>query len=81
MAAKLIFYTTKGCHLCEFAAEMLQQLQQNHGESALEIETVDISSSEQLVNRYGLTIPVVRNPASGEELNWPFEPAQIANLF
>lgn len=81
MSSKLVFYTTEGCHLCEFAAEMLQQLQQSEGMQELEIETVDISSSEALVEQYGLTIPVVRNPVSGEEVNWPFEPAQIASLF
>ena len=81
MSLKLVFYTTEGCHLCEFAAVMLQQLQQSEDMQELEIETVDISSSEALVERYGLTIPVVRNPATGEELNWPFESAQIASLF
>ncbi len=75
---RLTFYTTAGCHLCEFAAEMMAWLESNQG---VEIETVDIAGDEILVERYGLTIPVVKNPITEEELNWPFEMEQLLSLF
>lgn len=76
--ARLIFYTTEGCHLCEFAAAMLAAVQ---AERDVAIEAVDIASDEALVESYGLSIPVVRNPDSGRELNWPFEPEDLLSLF
>lgn len=74
----LVFYTTEGCHLCEFAQTMLNELQ---AKQALEVKAVDIASDEALVERYGLTIPVVRNPDNGRELNWPFQPEELLSLF
>lgn len=74
---ELLFYTTSGCHLCEYAEEMLNALGQTQ---PIRVTPVDISESEALVSRYGLTIPVVRNPRSGQELNWPFEQYQIVEL-
>ena len=40
-------------------------------EMPLRIEIVDISEDAQLMERYGIRIPVLRR-ADGEELNWPF---------
>ena len=73
----LVFYTTAGCHLCECAAEMLEYLQR---ESGLVVQEIDISSAEELVERYGIRIPVVKNPVSEEELGWPFSMEQLASL-
>jgi hypothetical protein len=39
------------------------------------VEEVDISESDELFERYGLTIPVLRledGLEDGRELNWPF---------
>ncbi len=74
---ELLFYTTAGCHLCEYAAVMLDELARSRD---IRVTPVDISESEELVARYGLTIPVLRNPHSGRELNWPFVPEQITEL-
>ena len=74
---ELLFYTTSGCHLCEYAAEMLAELARSR---QFTLTPVDISESEDLVARYGLTIPVLRNPATGSELNWPFTPEQVVTL-
>ncbi len=74
---ELLFYTTAGCHLCEYAAVMLDELARSRD---IRVTPVDISESEELVARYGLTIPVLRNPDSGRELNWPFAPEQISEL-
>jgi len=74
---ELLFYTTEGCHLCEYAAAMLDDLARSGKVLA---KPVDIGESEELVARYGLTIPVLRNPSSGGELNWPFTTEQIIEL-
>nr|MCS5564862.1 glutaredoxin family protein [Methylococcales bacterium] len=42
-----------------------------------ELERVDIAEQDDLVERYGLTIPVVKRLDSGAELNWPFDPSEL----
>ena len=74
---RLLFYTTVGCHLCEQAEVLLEQLGR---ECDLAITAVDISSDEQLVNDYGIRIPVAKNPATGTEIGWPFGLAELRAL-
>jgi hypothetical protein len=38
---------------------------------------LEISDDETLLERYGLTIPVVRREDTGSELSWPFDEAQL----
>jgi hypothetical protein len=75
---RLLFYTTAGCHLCEQAAEMLNELRATR---ALEIEAIDIADDSFLFELYGVRIPVVKSEESGEELGWPFDREQLASLF
>ena len=75
--SRLLFYTTEGCHLCEAAARLLDELGQIR---SLEIEVIDISTDVALVNLYGLKIPVVKNECSGCELGWPFDLPELASL-
>jgi len=70
--AAVTLYSTDGCHLCELAAQQLHQL-------AVAFTTVDIIDDPDLVERYGITIPVVANN-DGNELNWPFEIDQLAHF-
>jgi len=66
----ITLYSTEGCHLCEMALALTQQLH-----ISLPIEVVDIAFDDELFSRYGVTIPVL---AYGEsELNWPFELHQL----
>ena len=62
-------YTTLGCHLCEQALALLNEL---HAELDLSIETVEIAESDELVERYGVRIPVITRTGSLKELGWPF---------
>ena len=39
--------------------------------SDIEIEAVEIADSDELVDRYGIRIPVVRTPDE-REIGWPF---------
>ena len=75
---KVLLYSTLGCHLCEHARAILEPLA---AASGYEVEEVEISDSEELLDRYKVTIPVARNPETDMELNWPFTPDQAKALF
>ena len=74
---ELKFFTTQGCHLCEQAEEILVTLQKEY---IFELEVIDIAADKELVERYGLSIPVLLNAATGEELYWPFNADKIVSL-
>ena len=61
-------FTTLGCHLCEEAHEQLRLL--TDGGMDLGIELVEIADSDELMDQYGITIPVIR--ARDREIGWPF---------
>jgi glutaredoxin len=54
-AARVILYTRPGCHLCEVAKEIVEAVCAEVGEC---VEEVDITSSDELVTRFGEQIPV-----------------------
>ncbi len=69
--SKVVLYSTQGCHLCELAMQLLQQLN-----ITIEITEIEIGDDDQLVEKYGTTIPVVEF-ANGKQLNWPFTEQQV----
>lgn len=73
----LKFYTTLGCHLCEEAEHFLNHLV---SVKPVEFDAIDISSSAELVELYGLRIPVVKNVETEVELGWPFDYQQLMEL-
>ncbi|WP_432698645.1 glutaredoxin family protein [Marinobacterium sp. YM272] len=66
--------TTDGCHLCEQAVSVLLAVLKP-GDA--EVDLVDIAFDDALMERYATRIPVIRAPASGQELNWPFDEVQF----
>ncbi len=78
---RLIFYTTSGCHLCEHAALVLQEFSAQANAPEFDLEEVDISTDEQLVELYGIRIPVVKNSANEKEVGWPFDLEDLARIF
>lgn len=65
-------YSKPDCHLCDLAYQLLTSL-------SLTVTVIDIQSSPALMEKYGLTIPVVAfNNAI--ELNWPFDAKTIQSL-
>ena len=78
---RLVFYTTVGCHLCEHAALVLQHFAGQPNAPKFDLEEVDISTDENLVELYGIRIPVVKNAANEKEVGWPFGVEDIATLF
>jgi len=72
----LTLYTTAGCHLCELAQQVLETVSTNYD---IDVSTVDIAEHDDLLERYGIRIPVVK--LSDElEIDWPFGPADIEQL-
>ena len=68
----ITLYGTSACHLCEIAEEMLVGTGAN-------FTKVDIAESDDLFERYGVTIPVLRR-GDGLELNWPFSEESLAEF-
>ncbi len=72
--SRFTLYGTSACHLCDVAGQMLAEAQAQGVDH--ELEKVDIADSDELFERYGLFIPVLRH-ADGRELRWPFDPPQL----
>lgn len=70
---KLILYTRPGCHLCELAASLLQNL-------ACDWREVNIEGNPELEKRYGLLIPVVYSERTKKELPFPFGEEQLSRF-
>lgn len=66
----ITLYSTEGCHLCEMAFALTQQLHISD-----QVEIIDIAFDDELFSRYGVTIPVLSY--QGNELNWPFDLEQL----
>jgi len=66
-------YTTSACHLCELAEAMLDEIN-------LTVQMIEIANDDDLVTRYGTTIPVLKRLDTQAELNWPFSTSDILKL-
>ena len=69
----LLLYTTEGCHLCEQAECQLELL---HKQGVASWKKVEISESYDLIEQYGVRIPVIRD-GQHRELGWPFGLEQL----
>ncbi len=70
-----ILYHTDGCHLCDLAMDLLEQVKVE--QSSLEYRLVDICDDEALAEAYGTRIPVVKQQETAKELGWPFTAEQL----
>lgn len=68
----LILYQRDECHLCDLAVTELAKA------GAGDFESVFIDDEPDLVQRYGLRVPVLAGLPGGAELDWPFDGAAIA---
>lgn len=73
MMQTLILYSTLGCHLCEQALALVTPLLP----ADCRIQEVDISDCDQLLEQYGVRIPVLKRESDGAELGWPFDQQQF----
>jgi len=53
---RITIYSKPDCHLCDIARERIDNVQKQY---SFEIETIDITTSETLLEQYGERIPVV----------------------
>lgn len=77
MSAHCELFGTLGCHLCEEAEAVLQPFVAQ----GLIVELLDIIDSKEWLQRYALTIPVLRRVDNGQEINWPFDEKDVLRLF
>jgi len=75
---EIILYSTDYCNLCEEAEALIHTALQGQIYS---IRKLDVSMDNQLIETYGLRIPVIAvADKATEELNWPFDEAQIRDF-
>jgi hypothetical protein len=67
----LILYQRDDCKLCDQAVALLARAR------APDFESVWIDGDAELETRYGIRVPVLRDDASGRELDWPFDAAAL----
>ncbi|HXH01505.1 MAG TPA: glutaredoxin family protein [Xanthomonadaceae bacterium] len=72
---RYLLYQRDDCHLCELALQALAKAR------APEFDSVFIEADAALENRYGERIPVLRDAASGRELDWPFATEALRAFF
>ncbi len=72
---KVKFYTTVGCHLCEDAHLLIDQFIK---QGDVIVEMIDIAESDELIDSYGIRIPVIQRIDTGNELGWPFDSSELA---
>jgi hypothetical protein len=78
MTQPWILLGTSGCHLCDDAKRQIEALGQSLSVT-IPLYERDISESAELVEHFGLRIPVLLNPNRGEELDWPFDPERLTD--
>lgn len=70
---RLILFSTSACHLCDQAQALLEPLLAPD----MQLAVVDISESDELIERYGIRIPVLLREDTGTEIGWPFDAGEL----
>ncbi|HEU4774704.1 MAG TPA: glutaredoxin family protein [Lysobacter sp.] len=73
-APALTLFQRDDCHLCDLALAALA------GAGVPDFDSVFIDGDDGLEARYGVRVPVLRNEASGVELDWPFDAGRLTGL-
>ncbi|MBK8186273.1 MAG: glutaredoxin family protein [Cellvibrio sp.] len=69
MPRRIVLYHTAGCHLCEKAKDLLWPF---ISQGLITLIECDIADSDQLIEKYGVQIPVLCSE-NGDEIKWPFD--------
>ncbi len=77
--SEFVLYGTEGCHLCDEARDLLDLVLSSQGKS-IDYPYIDIVDDDQLLERYGETIPVVKAIQSSEQIGWPFDSTALINF-
>jgi hypothetical protein len=68
---RLILFQRDDCKLCDEALALLALAR------VPDFESVWIDDDDELEQRYGTRVPVLREEASGRELDWPFDAGMV----
>ena len=74
---KVNFYTTVGCHLCDDGYLILDQFIR---QGIVAVEKIEIADSDELIESYGIRIPVIKRLDTGYELGWPFDESELTTF-
>ena len=66
-------YGTAFCHLCEQAEAVLREI-------GIEADYIDIADDDELLEKYGIRIPVLKRADTGTELGWPFDAVAVSRF-
>jgi len=80
MTSNFILYSREGCHLCE---DMIEQLQPYCNEYNFKVKIIDVDSSAQLQQRYGISVPILfyQHGDSSEEIcKYFLEPKRLMSF-
>ena len=56
---RLTIYSKPGCHLCDEMKSLVLRVVAQHSNEPIAVDEIDISSDPDLLDRYGLEIPVL----------------------
>jgi hypothetical protein len=70
----LILYQRDHCQLCDLALAVLAESR------APDFRSVWVDDAEELNQRYGTRVPVLRDARDGRELDWPFDAAAVCEF-
>ena len=73
----LTLYSTSACHLCEQAIYLLKSMAEL---TEITVVITDISESIDLMERYGIRIPVLVVGSLDCELEWPFNSTDVKHF-
>ncbi len=80
MSVLFHLYSSDGCHLCEQAMEIIGNVIPDHQISVVDIIDANIEGEQNLVELYGVHIPVLERLSDNMKLFWPFEQSQVVEL-
>lgn len=66
VATELLLFSTSGCHLCSQAERLIRE------QGIATLHVVEITADPELLERYGVRIPVLKRLDTTQELDWPF---------
>lgn len=73
MLAKIQLYGTEFCHLCEEAEAILRK-------AGVTAAHIDIAEHDDLLEKYGARIPVLRRVDNDAELGCPFDAVAVTQF-
>jgi hypothetical protein len=80
MSVLFHLYSSEGCHLCEQALVLIGNVIPDHQIKVIDIIDSDIEGEQNLVQLYGVHIPVLERLSDNTMLFWPFEQSQVVEL-